>query len=51
LSFKHVMARGSLPPGFPMTKVEGNSYWDGGLFENTPLSPAQVAPHGTVDEG
>jgi len=40
LSFKHVMASGSLPPGFPMTKVEGDSYWDGGLFENTPLSPA-----------
>jgi NTE family protein len=40
LSFKHVMASGSLPPGFPMTKVEGESYWDGGLFENTPLSPA-----------
>ena len=40
LSFENVMASGSLPPGFPMTKVEGNSYWDGGLFENTPLSPA-----------
>jgi NTE family protein len=40
LSFEHVMASGSLPPGFPMTDVEGNSYWDGGLFENTPLSPA-----------
>jgi predicted acylesterase/phospholipase RssA len=23
-----------------MTEVKGNSYWDGGLFENTPLSPA-----------
>jgi NTE family protein len=40
LSFENVMASGSLPPGFPMTEVEGNSYWDGGLFENTPLSPA-----------
>jgi NTE family protein len=40
LSFEHVMASGSLPPGFPMTEVKGNSYWDGGLFENTPLSPA-----------
>jgi predicted acylesterase/phospholipase RssA len=34
------MASGSLPPGFPMTKVNGDYYWDGGLFENTPLSPA-----------
>src|ERR671921_166412 len=40
LTFENVMASGSLPPGFPMTEVEGNSYWDGGLFENTPLSPA-----------
>ena len=40
LTFEKVMASGSLPPGFPMTEVEGTSYWDGGLFENTPLSPA-----------
>jgi NTE family protein len=40
LSFENVMASGSLPPGFPMTEVDGNYYWDGGLFENTPLSPA-----------
>jgi len=26
LSFENVMASGSLPPGFPMTEVEGNSY-------------------------
>src|SRR5215217_7422828 len=40
LTFENVMASGSLPPGFPMTKVNGDYYWDGGLFENTPLSPA-----------
>jgi NTE family protein len=40
LSIENVMASGSLPPGFPMTKVNGDYYWDGGLFENTPLSPA-----------
>jgi NTE family protein len=40
LTFENVMASGSLPPGFPMTEIEGDSYWDGGLFENTPLSPA-----------
>ena len=34
------MASGSLPPGFPTTEVNGGYYWDGGLFENTPLSPA-----------
>jgi predicted acylesterase/phospholipase RssA len=40
LSFEDVIASGSLPPGFPMTKVNGDYYWDGGLFSNTPLSPA-----------
>lgn len=40
LTFEHVAASGSLPPGFPMTQIDGDSYWDGGLFSNTPLSPA-----------
>jgi NTE family protein len=40
LSFEDVIASGSLPPGFPMTKLNGDYYWDGGLFSNTPLSPA-----------
>jgi NTE family protein len=40
LSFKDVMASGSLPPGFPMTEINGSHFWDGGLFSNTPLSPA-----------
>jgi NTE family protein len=35
-----VAASGSLPPGFPMTQIAGESYWDGGLFSNLPLSPA-----------
>lgn len=40
LTFEHVAASGSLPPGFPMTQIEGGSFWDGGLFSNLPLSPA-----------
>ena len=40
LTFEHVAASGSLPPGFPMTNIDGEMYWDGGLFSNTPLSPA-----------
>ncbi|UOM35383.1 patatin-like phospholipase family protein [Acuticoccus sp. I52.16.1] len=34
---EHVMASGSLPPGFPATLVDGEPYWDGGLVSNTPL--------------
>jgi len=40
LTFEHVAASGSLPPGFPMTQIDDKWYWDGGLFANTPLSPA-----------
>jgi len=34
---EHVMASGSLPPGFSATEVDGEYYWDGGLVSNTPL--------------
>jgi len=34
---EHVMASGSLPPGFPATEIDGEYYWDGGLVSNTPL--------------
>jgi NTE family protein len=33
----HVMASGSLPPGFPATEVDGEYFWDGGIVSNTPL--------------
>jgi len=33
----HVMASGSLPPGFPATEIDGEFYWDGGVVSNTPL--------------
>ena len=34
---EHIVASGSLPPGFPATEIEGEYYWDGGLVSNTPL--------------
>lgn len=37
ITIDHILASGSLPPGFPMTRIGGNYYWDGGLFSNTPL--------------
>jgi predicted acylesterase/phospholipase RssA len=45
LTPEHVAASGSLPPSFPMTTATApgpgarpTPYWDGGLFDNTPLS-------------
>jgi NTE family protein len=37
ISLDHVIASGSLPPGFPATEIQGEHYWDGGLVSNTPL--------------
>jgi predicted acylesterase/phospholipase RssA len=37
LTPSHVVASGSLPPGFPATRIDGTDYWDGGLFSNTPI--------------
>jgi NTE family protein len=34
---QHIIASGSLPPGFPATEIDGEHYWDGGLVSNTPL--------------
>ena len=34
---QHVIASGSLPPGFPAAEVDGEFYWDGGVVSNTPL--------------
>ena len=33
----HVMASGALPPAFPAVTIEGESYWDGGIYSNTPI--------------
>ena len=33
----HIIASGSLPPGFPATEIGGDYYWDGGIVSNTPL--------------
>jgi NTE family protein len=33
----HIRASGALPPGFAGVRVDGDLYWDGGLYSNTPL--------------
>jgi NTE family protein len=37
LGIEHIMASGALPPGFPPIRIDGELYWDGGLYSNTPL--------------
>jgi NTE family protein len=33
----HVLASGALPPAFPAVRIEGDPYWDGGIYSNTPI--------------
>jgi predicted acylesterase/phospholipase RssA len=37
LTPNHILASGSLPPGFPWTTINGSHYWDGGIVSNSPL--------------
>lgn len=37
LSVEHVMASSALPPAFPAVIIDGEPYWDGGVYSNTPI--------------
>ncbi|MFZ3081555.1 patatin-like phospholipase family protein [Rhodoferax ferrireducens] len=37
VGLEHVMASGALPPAFPAIEIDGEYYWDGGIYSNTPL--------------
>jgi NTE family protein len=37
LAIDHVMASGALPPAFPAIRIDGEPYWDGGIYSNTPI--------------
>ena len=37
LRIDHVMASAALPPAFAAVRIEGEAYWDGGVYSNTPI--------------
>src|SRR5258706_6557364 len=37
LRVEHVLASGALPPAFPAVRIDGEPYWDGGIYSNTPI--------------
>ena len=37
LRIDHVLASGALPPAFPAVRIDGDPYWDGGIYSNTPI--------------
>jgi NTE family protein len=50
LSLDHILASSSLPPAFPKTKIGAGAFWDGGLFDNTPLGAVLDVLNTTLDE-
>lgn len=37
LTVEHIMSSGALPPAFPPVRIDGEPYWDGGIYSNTPV--------------
>lgn len=37
LSIDHIMASSALPPAFSAVRIDGEPYWDGGIYSNTPI--------------
>ncbi len=37
ITLKHILASGALPPAFPAVRIDGDPYWDGGIYSNTPV--------------
>jgi NTE family protein len=37
LALNHVLASAALPPAFPAVRIDGDPYWDGGIYSNTPI--------------
>ena len=37
VTVEHILASGALPPAFPAVRIDGDPYWDGGIYSNTPI--------------
>ena len=33
----HVLGSSAVPPTFPAVRIDGEAYWDGGIYSNTPV--------------
>lgn len=37
IGLDHVLGSSAIPPSFPAVRIDGEAYWDGGLYSNTPI--------------
>jgi NTE family protein len=37
IALDHVLGSSAIPPSFPAVRIDGEAYWDGGIYSNTPV--------------
>jgi NTE family protein len=37
IGIAHILGSSALPPALPAVEIEGGSFWDGGIYSNTPI--------------
>jgi hypothetical protein len=37
IGMEHILGFSALPPAFPAVTIDGDPYWDGGIYSNTPI--------------
>lgn len=37
IGLEHILGSSALPPSFPAVAIDGEYYWDGGVYSNTPI--------------
>ncbi len=37
IGLEHVLGSSAIPPSFPAVRIDGEAYWDGGIYSNTPV--------------
>jgi NTE family protein len=37
IGIEHVLGSSAIPPSFPAVRIDGEAYWDGGIYSNTPV--------------
>ena len=37
IAIEHILGSSAIPPSFPAVRIEGEAYWDGGIYSNTPV--------------
>ncbi len=37
IALEHVLGSSAIPPSFPAVRIDGEYYWDGGIYSNTPV--------------